>query len=249
MKACIIIPARFASSRFPGKPLTKLHGKEMILWVAENCCRAVKPDDVYIATDNKKISELVVKKGFQVINTGSNLLTGTDRVAEASKKLNYEIFINVQGDEPLIDHRDILRAIDLKKQYPESIINSYCYIEKNENPYNKNIPKVATTENNDLIYISRSVIPQSKKDIKNYSFKKQVCIYAYSKNDLNKFLSYGRKSELEKIEDIEILRFFEFGKNIKMYKASKSSLAVDIPEDVELVEKELSKNIGFYEKI
>ena len=100
-----------------------------------------------------------------------------------------------------------------------------------------------------MIYISRSVIPQSKKDIKNYAFKKQVCIYAYSKNDLNKFLSYGRKSELEKIEDIEILRFFEFGKNIKMYKASKSSLAVDIPEDVELVEKELSKNIGFYEKI
>lgn len=249
MKACVIIPARFASSRFPGKPLIKLNGKEMILWVAEICSRAVKSCNVYIATDNKKISELVIKQGFQVINTKSNLLTGTDRVAEASKNLNYEIFINVQGDEPLIDHRDILRAIDLKKQYPESVINSYCYIGKNENPYNKNIPKVATTENNDLIYISRSVIPQSKKDIDNYTFKKQVCIYAYSKSDLNKFLSYGRKSELEKIEDIEILRFFEFGTNIKMYKASKSSLAVDIPEDVELVEKELSKNINFYEKI
>jgi len=249
MKACVIIPARFASSRFPGKPLVKLNGKEMILWVAENCSKAVKSSNVYIATDNKKISDLIIKQGFQVIKTQSNLLTGTDRVAEASKNLNYDIYINVQGDEPLIDHRDILRAIDLKKQYPKSIINSYCHIGKNENPHNKNIPKVATTENNNLIYISRSVIPRSKNDLNNYFFKKQVCIYAYSKSDLNKFLSYGRKSELEKIEDIEILRFFELGINIKMYEASKSSLSVDIPEDVESVEKELSKDVDFYEKI
>ena len=249
MKACVIIPARFASSRFPGKPLAKLNGKEMILWVAENCARAVNPSDVYIATDDKKISDIVIKQGFKVIITPSDLLTGTDRVAEASKNLDYEIFINVQGDEPLIDHRDIIRAIDLKKKYPESIINSYCPIGKNENPNNKNIPKVVITENDDLVYVSRSAIPQSKKDINNNIFKKQVCIYAYSKSDLSKFLSYGRKSELEKIEDIEILRFFELGMNIKMYKASKSSLAVDIPEDVELVEKELSKNISFHEKI
>ena len=249
MKACVIIPARFASSRFPGKPLTKLNGKEMILWVAENCSKAVKTSNVYIATDDKKISDIVIKKGFKVIMTSSDLLTGTDRVAEASKNLNYEIFINVQGDEPLIDHRDIIRAIDLKRKYPESIINSYCPIGKNESPNNKNIPKVAITENDDLIYISRSAIPQSKKDLNNYIFKKQVCIYAYSKSDLNKFLSFGRKSELEKIEDIEILRFFELDMNIKMYEASKSSLAVDIPEDVELVEKELSKNINCHEKI
>ena len=249
MKACIIIPARFASSRFPGKPLAKLNGKEMILWVAENCSRAVNPSNVYIATDDKRISDTVTKKGFKVIITSPNLITGTDRVAEASKNLNYEIFINVQGDEPLIDHRDIIRAIDLKRKYPESIINSFCSIGKNESPNNKNIPKVVITENDDLIYISRSAIPQSKKDLKNYIFKKQVCIYAYSKSDLSKFLSYGRKSELEKIEDIEILRFFELGMNIKMYQASKSSLAVDIPEDVESVEKELLRQINFHEKI
>ena len=137
MKACVIIPARFASSRFPGKPLAKLNGKEMILWVAENCSRAVNPSNVYIATDDKRISDTVIKKGFKVIITSPDLITGTDRVAEASKNLNYEIFINVQGDEPLIDHRDIIRAIDLKKKYPESIINSFCPIGKNENPNNK----------------------------------------------------------------------------------------------------------------
>ena len=240
MTACVIIPARFASSRFPGKPLAKLNGKEMILWVAENSAKAVKSNNVYIATDDKKISEIVLKHGFQVIQTSSDLATGTDRVAQASKNLDYKIFINVQGDEPLIDHKDILKAINLKRKYPESIINSYCPIGKNEIPVNKNIPKVVTTENNNLIYISRSVIPKSKKDSNNLSYKKQVCIYAYSRNDLNKFLSFGRKSELEQIEDIEILRFFELGINIKMFQASKSSLAVDIVSDIENVEKELS---------
>ena len=249
MKACVIIPARFDSSRFPGKPLVKLNGKEMIIWVAENCSKAVEAKNVYVATDDKRIGEIVLKTGFQVIYTSSDLLTGTDRVAEASKNLDYEIIINVQGDEPLIDYRDILKAIDLKKKYPESIINSFCLIGADEKPDNKNIPKVAITETNNLIYISRSVIPQSKKDINKYILKKQVCIYAYSRSDLEKFLAYGRKSEIENIEDIEILRFFELGINIKMYKASKSSLAVDIPADIKAVEKELLKNYDSYEKI
>ena len=171
MKACVVIPARFNSSRFPGKPIVKLNDKEMILWVAENCAKAVDGKNVYIATDDTRISKIVLKNGFQVIETPSNLLTGTDRVAEASKNLNYEIFVNVQGDEPLIDYKDILKAIDLKIKYPKSIINSYCEIEENENPDNRNIPKVAITEMNDLIYISRSIIPQSKKNISNYVFK------------------------------------------------------------------------------
>ena len=94
-----------------------------------------------------------------------------------------------------------MKAIDLKIKYPKSIINSYCEIEENENPDNRNIPKVAITEMNDLIYISRSIIPQSKKNISNYVFKKQVCIYAYSRSD-RKFLSFGR---VTKIEDMKFL--------------------------------------------
>ena len=242
MKACVVIPARFDSSRFPGKPIVMLNGKEMILWVAENCAKAVDIENVYIATDDIRISKVVLKNGFQVIETPSKLLTGTDRVAEASKNLNYDIFVNVQGDEPLIDYKDILKAIDLKIKYPESIINSFCKMGENEKANNRNIPKVAITEMNNLIYISRSIIPQSKANVSSYVLKKQVCIYAYSRSDLKKFLSYGRKSEIEKVEDIEILRFFELGLNVKMFEASKSSLAVDIPEDVKLVEKELRKN-------
>lgn len=242
MKACVIIPARFNSSRFPGKPLIKLCGKEMILWVAEICSKAVDISNVFIATDDNRISNLVSKNGFQAILTSPDLLTGTDRVAEASKNLDYEIYVNVQGDEPLIDPIDILKAIELKSNYPESVINSYCSIPLNENPNNLNIPKVVMKENNDLIYISRAKIPKSKNNDEDQIYKKQVCIYSYNNSDLDKFLSYGRKSRTEKIEDIEILRFFELNINIKMFEASKSSLAIDVPEDVKRVENALRKN-------
>ena len=97
-------------------------------------------------------------------------------------------------------------------------------------------------ENNDLIYISRAKIPQSKNNNDDQIYNKQVCIYSYNNNDLEKFLSYGRKSRTEKIEDIEILRFFELNINIKMFEASKSSLAVDVPKDIKKVENALIGN-------
>ena len=245
MKACVIIPARYKSSRFPGKPIVKLNGKEMILWVAETCSKALGISNVFVATDDNRIVEICSKNGFNTILTDSDLLTGTDRVAQASKNLDYDVFVNVQGDEPLIDPLDIVKAIELKKKYPESVINSYCLINKFENVDNKNIPKVAITENSNLMYISRASIPRAKKNNSKIIYKKQVCIYSYNRKQLNNFLNYGKKSIIEEIEDIEILRFFELGINIKMFQASKSSLAVDVPEDVEKVENELKKESSF----
>ena len=243
MKTCVIIPARFKSSRFPGKPLVKLNGKEMILWVSEICSKAVNISNVFIATDDNRISDLVIKNGYQSIMTSPDLLTGTDRVAEAAKFLDYDIYVNVQGDEPLIEPKDILKAIELKIRYPEFVINSYCSLGDKEDPNNLNIPKVVITDNSDLIYISRAAIPKPKKSNFELICKKQVCIYSYNKDNLLKFLNYGRKSTIEKIEDIEILRFFELNIKVKMFEASKSSLAIDVPEDVEKVENELkSKN-------
>ena len=242
MKSCVIIPARFKSSRFPGKPLVKLLNKEMIIWVAELAAKAVGKSNVFIATDNLNISQKAEEYGFNFIMTSSDLLTGTDRVAAAAKNLNYDIFVNVQGDEPLIDPKDILKSIDLKKKYPSSIINSFCYLKKDEDPHNKNIPKVITNEENNLIYISRAVIPSSKSEaLENFNYKKQVCIYSYFGQELDQFLSFGRKSLIENIEDIEILRFLEFGKKIKMFETTKSSLAVDVKSDVQRVEAELIK--------
>ena len=222
MNACVIIPARFKSSRFEGKPLVKILNKEMIIWVAQLSATAVGKSNVYIATDDLKISKKVEDYGFKFIMTDSDLLTGTDRVARASMNLDYDLIVNVQGDEPLLDPCDILKSIKLKKEFPSHIINSFCFLNKYEDPNNKNIPKVITNENNELIYISRAVIPSSKNNnIEDIKYKKQVCIYSYFKEELREFLDYGKKSYLENIEDIEILRFLEFNKKIKMFETIK----------------------------
>ena len=112
---CVVIPARFSSSRFPGKPLVSLLGKPMVLWVVDLAIKAVGHDHVYVAEDDE-ISTVVSEAGYQVLMTSSKALTGTDRVAEASEQLDYDIYINVQGDEPLVNPLDIRKCINLKQR-------------------------------------------------------------------------------------------------------------------------------------
>lgn len=243
-RAVVIIPARFASSRYPGKPLVNLLGKPMILWVAELAEKAIGRENVYIATDDDRIKDTVEDAGFNVVMTGP-ALTGTDRLAQAAEQIDAEIFVNVQGDEPLADPSDILKVLEYKRSHPEFIINGFSYLNEDENPSNVNIPKVITTEDDKLVYMSRAQIP-GFKDEENApkKYKKQVCIYAFSKNELRAFGSFGRKSSLEQSEDIEILRFLEFGKTIKMIETKPGSYAVDAPSDVAIVE-EAMKSRGF----
>ena len=142
MKAVIIIPARYKSSRFPGKPLTPILGKPMILWVAEICIQALPSEFVYIATDDLKIKKVVEEAGFNVVMTSEKALTGTDRIADAANQIDADIYINVQGDEPLLDPNDILSILEVKKKYPNEIINGYCKIGDNEDAESLNIPSV-----------------------------------------------------------------------------------------------------------
>ena len=235
-KACVIIPARYKSSRFPGKPLKKILGKEMILWVSESSANAVGKNNVYIATDTLEISNLLKKHSFKTILTSDKAPTGTDRICEAAELLDYEIIINVQGDEPLVDPIDIKECIKYKKEFPEKIINGYTFIKDSEDPNNINIPKVVTNDVEELIYISRKAIPGYKDSSnKPTKYKKQVCIYGFNNNDLLKFKRHG-KSSIEIFEDIEILRFFDLNKKILMFKCISPSIAVDIPADIEKVE-------------
>ena len=242
MKFSIIIPARYKSSRFPGKPLTKILGKEMILRVLHICNRIAKKKEIFVATENSKIKTLVEKNNFNVIMTSKKCLTGTDRVAEASKKIKTNIFINVQGDEPVIKSEDIKKIVKKKKKFPNHVICGYTRIGKNESENNINLPKVVLNSKSELVYISRLPVPGKKEKNKKIEYLKQVCIYAFSKDQLNKFYKFGKKSHLEKIEDIEILRFFELEIPIKMVLVSKSSIAVDIKTDIKKVEKVLRKN-------
>lgn len=237
MNSCVVIPARYNSSRFPGKPLVKILGKPMLLWVAEIASHAVGNDHVYIATDDEKIVNLINDSPYNPLITSKDALTGTDRIAETIDSLNYKIIINVQGDEPTLNPEDIKKAIFLKERYPNKVINGYCFISSEEDPQNVNIPKVVTNEKNKMLYMSRSQIPGFKNKINEIiKYKKQVCIYGFNKDELRQFKNFGRKGFLEEIEDIEILRFLELDIDILMFECSSSSLAVDVPKDIISVE-------------
>ncbi len=240
MKACVIIPARYASTRYPGKPLVPLLGKPMILWVAELSSRAVGPEHVYVATEDERIAQVVQDAGYTALMTSPVALTGTDRLAEASAQLDYDIYINVQGDEPLIEPVDIRRCVELKERNPDYIVNGFCWIGVEEDPRSVNIPKVVANEAGLMVYMSRKAIP-GFKDAKNAPrrYMKQVCIYGFTAEDLALFAGFGRKGTLESCEDIEILRFVDVGRSILMYECQPGSLAVDVAIDVPNVEAAL----------
>lgn len=240
MKTIVVIPARYKSSRFPGKPLVALLGKPMILWVAELSEKAVGKEFVYVATDDQRIADVVEQAGYQVVMTSDMALTGTDRLAEVAEKIEADIYINVQGDEPLVNPEDIIKVIETKKTYPQEVINGYSSLGKDEDPNNVNIPKVIFTEDKKMVYMSRQALP-GFKDRKNAPtvYYKQVCIYAFSREQLFRYRQSGHKSVLENAEDIEILRFLEWGEVVRMVETSPSTSAVDVPEDVHNVERHL----------
>lgn len=236
----IIIPARYESSRFPGKPLVNINGKSMIERVWNRCCLAVDKSIVFVATDDQRIANHCQDKGIQIIMTSGTCMTGTDRLFEASKYIDAVTYINVQGDEPLINPQDIIDVITQAKLKPDDVINAMCEIELETDFRSSTVPKVVTRPDGRLLYMSRAAIPTSKT-FDFHSAYKQVCIYAFPKQSLEDFTSVKDKTPLEKIEDIEILRFLELGYEVSMLKVSSVSIAVDVPDDVIRVENALNE--------
>ncbi len=243
MRSCIVIPARYKSTRFPGKPLAKILGKEMIIHVAEASSKALDKKDIYILTDDIRIKKVVEKNNFNCLITSEKAITGTDRISEVVDELNYDVFVNVQGDEPLVNPLDISKCIELKSNNPAFVVNGYAKISNLNDFYSNNIPKVIIDKNSHLIYMSRSPIPGFKSgEAKLGELKRQVCIYGFSKDDLNFIKSNQIKQYLEYCEDIEILRFIENKKKVLMFECNSNSISVDIPEDLEKVIKVFKKN-------
>ena len=234
LKIGIIIPAREASTRLPGKPLIDLLGKSMIQRTWERCAQAIDPQAVYVATDSEKIFRHIESFGGQAVMTSQDCLTGTDRIAEANRKLGFDIVVNVQGDEPIVDPQDILQMIEVAKQHPQDVVNAYAPIHDAAEFESRTVPKVVVSQQGTLLYMSRSAIPGTKEgDF--ISAHKQICIYAFPQAALASFASASQKSPLEAIEDIEILRFLETGYTVKMIEVSGNSMAVDVQDDVEKV--------------
>lgn len=240
MNYIVVIPARYESSRLKGKPLIDLNGVPMIIRTYRQCLKVVSSKQIYIATDNDLIQKVCTHEGAKVIMTSSQCLTGTDRVAEVAQKIDADIYINVQGDEPLFNPEDLKLLLNEIKKYPKEIITGYCEIENEKVHRDPNVPKVVVRPDGRLLYASRAPIPSNKSS----KFEKgwrQVCVYSFPKSALKLFSSIQKKTELEKIEDIEYLRFLELGIEVRTLKMSTMSLAVDTPEDVILAKEKLKK--------
>lgn len=226
----IVIPARYRSLRLPGKPLIDLEGKSMLLRTFEQCCKAVAAEYIYVATDDERIFTHCVENNMQVEMTASDCLTGTDRIADFAKKVRVKTYINVQGDEPLMNPEDLREIIKTSKNHPTDIINGYAAITSEEQYKSLHIPKVVFRPDKRLLYMSRSPIPGNKQGVFQKSWR-QICIYAFPSDSLSKFAKQKQKTSLEQEEDIEILRFLELGFDVRMVELSTGSIAVDTPED------------------
>ena len=237
----LVIPARYQSGRFPGKPLADLCGKSLIRHVWEKCVQAVGEGPVLVATDDERIQKHCLEQGMQVVMTSPDCLTGTDRICEVANQLDREIYLNVQGDEPLIEPEDILTVLESARRYRNTIINGMCPIKEEQDFRSPNVPKVVAAADGRLLYMSRAPIPTGK----NHEFReamRQVCIYAFPHQAIMEFGRRTKKTPIEDIEDIEILRFLEMGQSVRMVKVKGSTVAVDTQEDLERARKTIDNS-------
>lgn len=238
----LVIPARYQSSRLPGKPLVDICGTPMIKRVWERCCVSINPENIYIATDDQRIYNYCVSFTKNVLMTNKLCKTGTDRVYEAALEIgNLDFVINVQGDEPIINPQDILHVIEAYKKNPGNVINAMAKILNDDEYESLTIPKVVYRNDRRLLYMSRAGIPSNKKSNFNKAWK-QICIYAFPVDVLQAFFESPDKTDFESEEDIEILRFLELGYDVLMEEVGGKSVAVDTPSDVERVCRIISNN-------
>ena len=236
MKYLVVIPARFESSRLPGKALIDICGIPMIVRTYRQCIKAAPPEFVIVATDDERIKNICEDEGIRVVMTSVGCLTGTDRVAEVARHIQANTYINVQGDEPLFNPADLSVLIKVAMENPSDVVNGYCPITEEAAFRSPSVPKVVVRPDGRLLYMSRGAIPTNKK-LGFAQAWRQVCAYAFPKAALEDFSACTEKTALEEIEDIEILRFLELGWDVKMVQMSEASVAVDHPEDVETVER------------
>jgi 3-deoxy-manno-octulosonate cytidylyltransferase (CMP-KDO synthetase) len=239
MKIIAIIPARYGSSRFPGKPLVDICGKPMVWWVYNQAIKAAL--ETYVATDDKRIADVCKQNSIPHIMTSYDCGTSTERVYEVAQKIIADIYIVINGDEPLIG-LDIINAVIPKSRERFFAANLMTEIKNPVEVVDSTNIKVVTDENDNALFMSRNPIPYPKSNV-NYKYYKHVGVLAYTFEAL-KFFAETPKGYNEQIEDINELRFIEHGKSLKMIKVSASSLSVDTPKDLEYVRTVVQNKIN-----
>lgn len=243
MKIIGIIPARYKSSRFPGKPLADICGKPMIWYVYNQALKVQDFTEVYVATDDIKIEKVCKELNINVIMTSEMHKTGTDRICEVAEKIPADLYVNIQGDEPLIEPETIQKAIQpFYKDKNLQVSNLMTKIKDPVDVVNFTVPKVITNKDNIGIYLTRSTAPYPKGSIA-YDYYKQVCVYGFKPEAL-KFYGSVERGKIESIEDIEILRFIENGYKVQYIEVDSETVAVDTENDLEKVRKIIKQKLN-----
>lgn len=239
MKIIAVIPARYASTRFPAKLMQDLGGKTVIQRTYESATNTGLFDDVFVVTDSILIYDEIINNGGKAIMSVKEHESGSDRIAEAVEKLEVDIVVNVQGDEPFINKEPLVKLLEVfrndfdRKVDLASLMFQINDTEEIDNPNNV---KVVTDQNGFALYFSRSVIPYPRDTTAGVRYMKHIGIYAFRKEALLDFYRLPMKS-LEASEKLEQLRYLEFGKRIKMVETDQGSIGIDTPEDLEKARK------------
>jgi len=236
MKIIGIIPARYKSSRFEGKPLALIEGKPMIWWVYQQAKKVSDFYEVYVATEDKKIEDVCKELGINVVMTSDEHQTGTDRIGEVARLFPADLYVNIQGDEPMIEPQTIREAILPFYTNSELLVsNLMTRIDDPVDLNNFTVPKVIVNKDNIGIFLTRSAAPYPKGSI-DFDYYKQVCVYGFKPSALEFYCSSPR-GRIESIEDIEILRFIEAGYKVQFVEVNSDTVAVDTPKDLEKVRR------------
>jgi 3-deoxy-manno-octulosonate cytidylyltransferase (CMP-KDO synthetase) len=245
MKTVVIIPSRYGSTRFPGKSLAHIAGKPMIKWVCEKAEQAKNVTDVYVATDDRRIYDIVLGFGGKAVMTSEKNKSGTDRIGEAAEKIDLgqdDIIINVQGDQPFFNPHCLDQLVEPILRDPDLFMSTLAFkiVDENEITNSKDC-KVTFDQQGYALYFSRSPIPFGRDPRIPFDTYKHLGFYAHTRRFLDIFRTLP-EGNLEKIEKLEQLRAIEYGHRIKVVITEYDSPEVDLPEDIARMEKILGNN-------
>lgn len=256
LSAVGVIPARYGSSRLPGKPLADLQGKPLLYHVYHRASRARTLERVLIATDDERIFASARSFGAEVVMTRKDHRSGTDRISEAAANIHADIVVNIQGDEPLMEHTAIDQAVDLLADRNAEMSTLKVQIEEMEDLWNPNVVKVVTDHRGYAVYFSRAPIPYPRtKEFPNHTLRellrqspellrhyfRHVGLYAYRREFLMRFTGWS-PSPLELLEDLEQLRAIEHGVKIAVSESNAGVMGIDTPEDLERIRRMVGSN-------
>ena len=245
MKIIAVIPARYASTRFPAKLMQDLGGKTVILKTYEAAVKTNLFSDVFVVTDSDLIYDEIVSHGGKVIRSIKEHESGSDRIAEAIENLDVDIVINVQGDEPFIDAEPLANVIKIFRNDVDQKVDLASLmreIKNHEDINNPNNVKVVVDQNGFALYFSRSVIPYPRDQDVGVRYMQHIGIYGFRKQALLDFYHLPMKS-LEASEKLEQLRYLEFGKRIKMVETAHVGIGIDTPEDLEKARQMVKQDV------